>query len=193
MSKYIRKQYIHGGVGVLCRDDENVTEVDYIRNISVDLHFEAAAAFMSDTNMLVVALYRSGLGDFDGFLSKLDQMLTYCMTKYSPTVRIIVGGDFNVHFSTNTNRALEVVNMMNSFDLHKTIFQPTRLNSTIDNIFTNVRNYEVGHMKANISDHEAQLLEFSLINPLSNEPRTFGRRFTRNNTRQFLNALLQEQ
>ena len=130
-SKYLRQRHIHGGTAILCRNDTPAHPVDSITNMSEELHFEAAAAHLPEQNLLVISVYRSGLGDFQQFLTLLERALSYAMTTYPPDINIVVCGDFNVQLMNNCDRAQQLINTMEMFNLHQTIFHPTRNNERL--------------------------------------------------------------
>ena len=81
---------------------------------------------------------------------------------------------------------------MRTYDLRQTIFHPTRLDSTIDNIFTNVTNYTVEQVAGSISDHEPQLFKIPISSLICEKPALYRRRFTNSEKMNFLNSLNNE-
>ena len=154
VNKFVRQQHIHGGVGILCKQDISTVELQDIADQSVEMDFESAAVYIPDRNIVVVVTYRSSVGNFDTYTVAMNEVLTKLMKQFPVDVSIIVCGDFNVHFSMKSCKAQEVVNIMRTFDLHQTTFHPTRNKATTDNIFTNTRNYEIEIIDGNLSDHE---------------------------------------
>ena len=193
VSKYIRRNHIHGGVGILCRHEVIAMPNNEIMDKSVDMHFKVAAARIPKMNSLILCIYRSGLGDFNIFLTLLDEILNYIVTEMPPGINVVVCGDFNVQFSATSNRTQDVINTMKEANLRQTIFHPTRNDATIDNIFTNSRDYEIHQIQGNISDHEPQLLKLPINLPISEKKKTYRRRFTYNEKQNFLGALKNEE
>ena len=50
-SIYTRENYIHGGAGILCREELSSTEVDDLKSMSDDTHFEIAATHIPNLQM----------------------------------------------------------------------------------------------------------------------------------------------
>ena len=190
---YIRKEHIHGGVGVLCK--ENMTAIDVndgISDLSIEMDFECAAIYIPDSNIIIISTYRSGLGNFETFLTRINQVLTHIMKHFPADINIIICGDFNVQFAKNSQRAQEVVNTLKTFDLHPTIFHSTRNNSTIDNIFTNLKDFIIEQISGNISDHEPQILKVLLKDQVHQSKRRYHRVLTRSTKISLVNALKEE-
>ena len=78
--------------------------------------------------MVVISVYRSGLGDFEAFLQILEDMLARLISQFPPDVDFTICGDFNVQFTAKTRRTQDLMNLMRMFNLHQTIFHATRNN-----------------------------------------------------------------
>ena len=89
-SCFARRKAAHGGCLILCKDG--------LRYISIESQCELCAIELIDSKLLIVCVYRTPLGDFDCFLERFNLLLT----KIRPNVvRVVIAGDFNVHFFTN--------------------------------------------------------------------------------------------
>ncbi|KAK9738914.1 hypothetical protein QE152_g9517 [Popillia japonica] len=80
----------------------------------------------------------------------------------------MVCGDFNVNFEVGGNRARDIVNLFESFNMRPLINEPTRITADsatlLDNIFTNVArdDLEVIIGDSGVSDHCYQLIHAGL-------------------------------
>ena len=135
VGKYFRKNSIHGGAGILCRSELMAVSVDEIEALSVELHCEIAAVYIKEMRLLIIAIYRSCLGDFNIFLSTMEK-ISDCIFLHLPVdVTIVLGGDFNVNLAETSNRTTELLCAMDAVGLQQTIFQPTRGRAIIQGEF----------------------------------------------------------
>lgn len=79
--------------------------------------------------------------------------------------RLIVCGDFNVRFNSNETTAILLNDLFSSFGFVQTIFNNTRLNNCIDNIFINfnIDGYETSIADPALSDHLGQTLKINCV------------------------------
>nr|CAI5833916.1 unnamed protein product [Callosobruchus analis] len=70
-------------------------------------------------------------GYFDTFLPALEETLS----SIGVDKDIVVAGDFNVHFSTLEPEANQLCDILGSFGLKQTIYEPTREQACLDNVF----------------------------------------------------------
>ena len=98
ISKYVRRTGIHGGAGILCRGHLNATPVDGIADMSVDTHCEVSAAHIPGAGLLVLAVYRSCLGDLRIFCETFEGIMDFIFEGFALDVGILVCGDFNVNW-----------------------------------------------------------------------------------------------
>ena len=112
-SKYIRQQHIHGGVGILCKSNLVTIPVDGINKLAQEIHFEVAAIYMSTLNTIVIC----PLGNFETFITLLEQVLNNILTDFPNNVNCIFCGDFNVEFTLGSKNGQHIVNTMRSMNL----------------------------------------------------------------------------
>nr|CAI5834912.1 unnamed protein product [Callosobruchus analis] len=83
------------------------------------------------------------------------------------SAELIFVGDFNIKFNTAHHETTNFCDSMMGFDLKQVIFQPTRLESCLDNVFVSngVDLCSVSVIEMNVSDHKVQLLEAKFTVP----------------------------
>ncbi|CAH1967448.1 unnamed protein product [Acanthoscelides obtectus] len=97
-------------------------------------------------------------GNFDTFLESMEGILT----QLSRNRQIILAGDFNVSFNTLDVNTSKLCDLLASFGLERTIFEPTRGDSCLDNVFLSSAMELCGSQVCDIgiSDHKGQLVKF---------------------------------
>jgi len=101
------------------------------------------------------------VANFDYFINRLDDLLH---SLYSPKVKFIICGDFNINFSVISSRKSEIEQLLLIHNLIGTVQFATRINhsssTTIDNIFVDRScKYTTEPFINGLSDHDAQLLK----------------------------------
>lgn len=139
----------YGGVMNLVSPSIISKELVNITTHSVEIHCELAANYLKVYNLVIISVYRSPRGDFHTFSDILNKVLhKICFSNYN----IIVCGDFNVPFDTNDQKAKAVCTIFREFGLRSFVDFPTRLNSRLDNVFSNL-DVTATKVKETISDH----------------------------------------
>ena len=135
VSHFSRERGAGGGVFVMLRTDISSTPVEYINELALEAHFEISAIRLNLYNMVVVCLYRPPGGDLQVFHGRMDLLLSRLQT--GSNTKILIGGDFNVHFNANNVVAQRVVDSFRVHGFNGLVEFCTRRNNTIDNVFTN--------------------------------------------------------
>lgn len=162
-SCFSRTEKIHGGVCIFVRNDVVYTQINLTEEFNLERHFESCCIKLTYINCVVVTLYRSPCGDKNIFKEHLSQVLHLLSNKFK-SHKIIVGGDFNINFDSDTNDNKEVTDLFLSFGLEKRITEFTRVQGNtktcIDNIFTNFQIMDATVTDLLLSDHKAQVIKF---------------------------------
>lgn len=181
----------HGGCAIYVKHGYRFSEKKEISKMSIEGEFECCACEveMGVRKLVVLSIYRPPTGNFHIFLEKLEQ----CLTKYvNENSEVVIAGDFNVDFLKNTQEMLELVSLINSFNIQHTISEYTRITHTskscIDNILTNVDYDSAEVLQSMISDHTAQKLTVGIKNTHSNKF-ILKRIFSEENKKDFSNRL----
>lgn len=185
-----RKTSTGGGTVIFVRNTLKAGVKNFSVNFNVEKCIEYSCVYISDFNMHVLGMYRSPSGHFDTFLSTLDALLD---TLLGTKRRVILAGDFNVHFGTNEPATIQLCDMMVGFGMQQTIGVATRQNACIDNVFVS-GGMDVVHVEVtdlDISDHLGQIVSISVFVPtkcFSKVKKTF-RPLTQRGLHKFYNIL----
>nr|CAH7732166.1 unnamed protein product [Callosobruchus chinensis] len=196
-SSYCRTVYGHGGTCIYVKSGLEYSDLNYIKDLSIDKQFECSGIKVrtKDYPLVIVSLYRSPEGDFNVFLEKFDALLNLLSLKCKH-YKVVICGDFNINFNKNTLALSSLMDILNSYLLKPIIKQPTRSSSCIDNICINVDtlNYNAAVVNNNISDHFAQVL--TLYCQKSEQPPKISYQYrdlyNKTNNKHFLTMLSQE-
>lgn len=191
-----RNEFRGGGTAIFIK---NCSET---RNINLDIaqsekNFEVSVAELKigHQRYKIMCVYRSPIGDFDMFLTKLNQALDLM---YSPGSYLILSGDFNVDFSVQNDRTRSILQLLRSFDLKPHVRGMTRVSSVsstqVDNIFSNFIESDVTCLVhvSDVSDHYGQILQFKAPLELNRMINIKRRYFNENNISNFVSNLRME-
>lgn len=196
VASYCRTLNKNGGVAILVKEDivVNICDID-LSHLNTEMDFESAITNVTVGGVLIfiVTLYRSPLGDFQNFLEKLDCALDIIF-KYTDNPNIILTGDFNCDWLSNSVNNTNLSNIFKSYLLFNSVTEPTRCTNhsqtLLDYVVTNLEPSSV-HTKviiSDLSDHYPVLSTFSTITP-ANARKISSRCFSEANTLYFLNLL----
>lgn len=162
ISSYERSVFKHGGVLIAVKNKWKASEIEIIKQLSIEKIFETTAIFIPNMNSVIVVVYRSPASGFELFIERLQAALAILSSDYSEK-QIVLAGDFNINFLEKTKELKEMMDLLESFGLIHLFNEPSRLSKTsqscIDNIFIN--NSEGVHgltRELHISDHMGQLI-----------------------------------
>ena len=133
VASFSRKIRRHGGVAIYAKTSAaRVFPLPFdVSGLCVEIDFEVSGIIYNDVQ--IITIYRSPRGDFDVFLLKLDMLLR--MLKFSK--RVVLTGDFNVHFRTGCRQVQLLCGLCESYGLSGTNLQNTRNSACPENVFTN--------------------------------------------------------
>lgn len=193
VASFCRGNGQHGGAAVYVRKDITSFERKSLQKLSDQGIFECAVmdCKIGDEKFIIASIYRPPSGNMDVFLEKIEQLLLNITTENKT---IFLAGDFNINFNEESSNALDVLSIMCSFNLKRTIFENTRITNTggscIDNIFTNKEDYEACVLINHISDHTAQQVTIHIKKEIGYQ--NFKRTFREENKKQFADTLKEE-
>lgn len=160
---FARLSMKHGGACIFGREDLHLEEETNIVQRSVEGIIECAAVVAKCLRLLVVCVYRRGLGSFETFIDKLEEILDYIRVKYVK-FKLVLAGDFNLNMLVKTVQNDLLIDLLSGYNLKQTIFAPTReaknSSTLIDNIFVNIDRFSAAVIENALSDHHAQLISF---------------------------------
>ena len=123
---------------------------------------EICAIRLIDFNFIIISLYRTPDSECSQFLAILKNVLAFISGKSFDY--IAVAGDFNIDIlKTNKCDTQDFLNIVRSFDLYCTNFEPTHDLSCIDNILTNISNQKFNSSLLGqhvLSDHAGVWVSF---------------------------------
>lgn len=153
ISHFCRSIRMHGGVLILAKKGLKCINNYWIPKLSIEFVCELASIYIPADNIHVITVYRTKDSDIVGFEGVMNDILDRLTGDSRASV--IVNGDFNVYFNKTENATLQFLDLMASFGLNRTIFESTRLNNCLDNVFTNCVAYTSFVEKIYLSDHYA--------------------------------------
>lgn len=163
-NNFCRSQHIHGGVSIYVAEGVKFKILDLTRHCR-EVHFEVTGIIAVETNIIIISLYRSPLGRADIFLESLDNLLKQ-LTVCHNGPNIIISGDLNAEFDVTTTKSTvsSLSNSLRQYGLYCINDNPTRGESCLDNILTNIgsQNYILKVVDLDLADHLALQLEVSL-------------------------------
>lgn len=155
-----RKDFIGGGTLIFVRSDLKASVKNFKISYNLEKCIEYSCVYVNDFNMYILAVYRSPSGDFGTFLTNLD----FLLGSFNINERIILAGDFNVHFGTNEPNTVQLCDTMAGYGMKETINVATRQEACLDNVFVggdvDVCSFEV--MDLDMSDHMGQIVNILL-------------------------------
>lgn len=139
-SSWSRKNLVHGGSCIYIKSEVHYEERNDIKQKSIEGTIECTCVEIKSYRLIVICIYRPPQGNIDIFYDSLISILNMLknkMLKYT----VALCGDFNINLFPNNGDANYFKDILNSYKLNQTIFEPTRVTSTtetlIDNIFIN--------------------------------------------------------
>lgn len=182
IAAFCRENHIHGGVMIFANPNLQMTELK-LNTECVEIEFEYTAAISRSIKTIILCLYRSPDGNLENFLEKFYNINDELATRF-PKYRIIICGDFNIHFEKDLKRAI-FEEISSSFQLQLTVEEPTRIRNgppaTLDNILIQNKNeiYMLLNKDFGISDHTGQIISLQCnekidTRPTSQEKRIFN-------------------
>lgn len=162
-SSYCRGHSIRGGCLILVdRKHKTKNRLDIV-DMSVERNCEISSTELK--SVIIVCIYRPPSGDFNNFMSILEDTLNKITSKSNK--HIVVCGDFNVDLNIKTNHTNMLLDLMSCFSLTRSIYTATRTTNTtstcIDNIFTDLTVHESGLCNFVGSDHDGQLISTNIF------------------------------
>lgn len=164
-TSYNRKKYMKnsGGSCIMLKKGLSYTEITYLKHLAADNVFECCGVEIKSSKLIIICIYRTPSSDPNVFLDKFDLLLHELTRKTKNDMKIILTGDFNVDTLKNGNITDRFQNIALNYQFILHISEPTRKNSCIDHILSNIKNAKGSVLPLGLSDHEtAQLLKFPI-------------------------------
>lgn len=197
---YSRDMIDRGGSCILLCDHINYINRHDIAQIAELINFEVACIEIKDSmNIVILVIYRTPSSNLEVLFEKLEMLLDK-LHHESTKKKIVIGGDFNVNMlGKNENKDKErLTQLMESYNMYTNFTEPTRITpnsaTCIDNIFTNFVTDNCKIIETCLSDHTAQVINFTLPSKmLERGKKTILRRKFQDYKISQFNKLLQQQ
>lgn len=180
ISCYCRPFIKNGGACIFIHNSLSAVDITHIQEFSESQTCEICACFIDKMNVAVVCIYRSpNQNNIDQFLMILSKALN-SIEKMNSKIRILLAGDFNVHFNNPEDQNnLKVVQMLLSYRLDQLFNEQTHVKGNcLDNIFCNFAISGVTNIPLGVSDHYAQIVVLkSEMSGVKHNNCIFGRKY----------------
>ena len=159
-SHFCRKNIKRGGVCILTRKSLSYRKITYCNEIAAESVFECCGIELPELRCVVICIYRvPDSKNISTFFDRLD-MLLHKLTHRS-TKKVILTGDLNINTLVSDKMTRELKHLLDNYNLQLHIHSPTRLNSCIDHIISNIPEAKGEVLTMHLSDHDTcQLLVF---------------------------------
>jgi len=148
---------VYARCGLLCKERKDITKFSR-SNIC---ECAAAECVLNGFKSIIICIYRPRNSDIEMFLICLEQILESCSNE---TCAMFVAGDFNINITEKNKLAFQFLSLLSTYNLYPSTVEYTRIThatqSCLDNIFTNVDDYNCKLIDYHISDHVALVLSF---------------------------------
>lgn len=129
-----------GGTCILVKRDLFYKELKFLDTLAVQKSFECCGVEIPSNNLIILSIYRTPTSDPFFFIEKLEQVLNIIMKKYNCNKNIIIAGDFNINTLKQGKITENLQDFAQNFDLQIHVKEPTRNQSCIDHILSNLKN-----------------------------------------------------
>lgn len=164
-----------------------------IKEYSEDKHFECCGIIISNHKLIIICLYRIPGPNTSKFITKLD-LLLFDLTKKYKRHKIILAGDFNINTLKSSSSTTDLQNLAKNYNLRFHITEPTRQQSCIDHLLSNIEEAFGELFELGLSDHNtAQMLNVP-VDSITLEPQilyTINKDYCDENARKFHHCLAQ--
>jgi len=164
---FCREKFRQGGVCIYVANDIQFNTINLNQHIrEKDLEICAINIHLPSRRLTLICIYRSPSGNFNYFITELESVLNKL---HKVSSDLIICGDFNINHLKDNSRKHHLEHLLASFNLSGIVKFPTRTfnnsSTLIDNFYINTtrHNYSVHPMTNGLSDHDAQIINLSLI------------------------------
>lgn len=151
-----------GGTCILVQKLLEANAVSIPTGIAIKFFFECCGIEIIGLNTLVFCIYRiphKGKSQIDLFMHHFEKLLHFVSEKYKRK-KIIICGDWNVDTMKDSLATKDLLFTLRNFGFNIHIKTPTRQNSCIDQIASNIKEVKSSLVYLELSDHEsAQIIE----------------------------------
>lgn len=152
-----------GGTCILTKKGISYKELIWIKNLALSKLFEVCGIEIPLYKLIVISIYRIPASDPNIFLNNLDSLLCEIYRKYKSNFKVVIAGDFNINTlqKGRVTDCFQDLCKLHNLNIH--INEPTRKQSCIDHVLSNIKDAEAKVLHLFLSDHDtAQLLYFNV-------------------------------
>ncbi|XP_054290804.1 uncharacterized protein LOC129005818 [Macrosteles quadrilineatus] len=179
ISDFSRSCKKNGGVALYASKDyaPNCKAID-VSGFCLEQHHEFACLSVPDSNLIVIGVYRSPDGNLEWFLDSLEKLVLSLENRRTKN-NLVLGGDVNIDILKGEKHSEDFLNLLKSLNLYCLVWEPTRGNSCLDNVATDLpkRLLKTEVKRLAVSDHDAVSLHVQTAS--SAVPDGSGRRVCR--------------
>lgn len=163
-----------GGVVIYVRNDLIVKKVERLC-VEMNYWLLALTVKINNWNGIVACVYRSPSCKGDQEKLFVDAFIKWCDEHIDITDNLLICGDFNINWLTNSTSKKKLYECLNDLNLIQIVDKPTRITENtatlIDLCITNDKTFSIEiRSDLNISDHETLLIKSEKI---SSKPNSF--------------------
>lgn len=141
-SCFCRSNREGGGVCIFLKNDIGFKERKDILKMNIEYIFETCAIELPIHNLLLITIYWPDKNrEPETFNNALTKLLKHLAIK-DKTKNIILGGDLNINILEQNDLALNLLNLMRSYNFKTLVTEPTRITQSsstcIDLVFSNI-------------------------------------------------------
>lgn len=191
-SYFSRENEKRGGSCILLKKNLNFKPIDITQKLACTYEFECCGIELINIKIIIVCVYRTPNSNIHNFLQKLDTLLLTLTkkTKY----KIVICGDWNIDILKNNNDGKNLTSILHNYNLSCHINQPTRHNSCLDQIASNIAKSKIIGSYIHylgLSDHETAQAIHIAVDKLENMTHWFEykRDFSAENRQKFINCI----
>lgn len=159
---YFRREHIRGGVAIYAHKKVEYLFID-LSKFCCEIDIEVCGLIwkVGNVSIFIVLCYRSPSGNFNNFIKLITDLLSFVYAKCN---QIILCGDFNIHFEKDDVKAQNLLHLLSTYGLVDSVFEPTREQAIIDNVFTNLHGVVCNVQPCLVSDHHYIKVNCNLLN-----------------------------
>lgn len=155
-----RANMSHGGSCIFVENGIEYRELRDLTQLSIEGQMECSAVEIS--NVIVICIYRpsSKTAKLDIFLAALSRLFDELRQRVF-TKSLVLCGDFNIDLLVKDRDSVAFIDLLSSFGLKQTIFDPTRVTAVSQTLIDNIFVGDICDINARVvinalSDHYAQ-------------------------------------
>lgn len=160
-ASYCRPDEKRGGTCILIKKYFDFKPIPFTSSLATSYYFECCGIEILGTGLIIINIYRipkqikSHVGIF---LHKLEKLL-YSLTSKYKQMKLIVCGDWNINLLNPNSATKDLLSVLKNYNIDPHILTPTRKDSCIDQIASNMKSAVSEVLHLGLSDHEtAQFL-----------------------------------